>query len=74
MVLGTNDIFQIEARTILEGLKLAWWNANKIVNCITKANGDIIEQLVILDDPSQYVRCWLEEDIRLLLVATDNFH
>ncbi|PPS00162.1 hypothetical protein GOBAR_AA20487 [Gossypium barbadense] len=49
-------------------------NANKLVNCITKADGDIIEQLVILDDSSQYVRCWLEEDIRLLLVATDNFH
>ncbi|MBA0795068.1 hypothetical protein Gohar_019343 [Gossypium harknessii] len=49
-------------------------NANKVINCITKANRDIIEQLVILDDPSQYVKCWLEEDIRLLPVATDHFH
>ncbi|MFQ6640939.1 hypothetical protein Gotur_015635 [Gossypium turneri] len=49
-------------------------NANKIADCIAKADGDIIEQLVILEDPPHYVRCWLEEDIRHLLVTDDNFH
>ncbi|MBA0609715.1 hypothetical protein Godav_021727 [Gossypium davidsonii] len=46
-------------------------NGLATVSSVVEANRDIIEQL---DDPSQYVRCWLEEDIRLLLVATDNFH
>ncbi|MBA0582803.1 hypothetical protein Gorai_024935, partial [Gossypium raimondii] len=27
-------------------------------------DGGVIEQLIILEDPPQYVRCWLEEDIR----------
>ncbi|MBA0786819.1 hypothetical protein Gotri_025238 [Gossypium trilobum] len=49
-------------------------NANKVADCIAKADGDIIEQLVILEDPPHYVRCWLEEDIRHLLVTDDNFH
>ncbi|MBA0743005.1 hypothetical protein Gogos_005729 [Gossypium gossypioides] len=109
MVLGMNGIFQIEAKAILEGLKLAWakgfkcvelesdnamlieiihnglatlssvaevrqihdwcsknwevkfrhiqWNSNKVANCIAKADGGVIEKLVILDDPPQYVRC-----------------
>ncbi|MBA0673561.1 hypothetical protein Goklo_024311 [Gossypium klotzschianum] len=32
-------------------------NANKVADCIAKADGDIIEQLVILEDPPHYVRC-----------------
>ncbi|MFQ6641099.1 hypothetical protein Gotur_014646 [Gossypium turneri] len=49
-------------------------NANKVVDCIAKADGGVIEQLVILEDPPHYVRCWLEEDIRQSLVTDDNFH
>ncbi|MFQ6657733.1 hypothetical protein Gotur_027285 [Gossypium turneri] len=32
-------------------------NANKVVDCIAIANGGIIEQLVILEDPPHYVKC-----------------
>ncbi|MFQ6635978.1 hypothetical protein Gotur_014192 [Gossypium turneri] len=32
-------------------------NSNKVANCIAKADGGVIEQLVILDDPPKYVRC-----------------
>ncbi|MFQ6665188.1 hypothetical protein Gotur_032013 [Gossypium turneri] len=32
-------------------------NVNKVVDCIAKANGGVIEQLVILEDPLHYVRC-----------------
>ncbi|MFQ6652396.1 hypothetical protein Gotur_024284 [Gossypium turneri] len=49
-------------------------NANKVVDCIAKIDGGVIEQLVILEDPPHYVRCWLEENIRQLLVTDDNFH
>ncbi|MBA0746729.1 hypothetical protein Gogos_009222, partial [Gossypium gossypioides] len=29
---------------------------NKVVDCIAKADGGVIEQLVILEDPPHYVR------------------
>ncbi|KAH1122084.1 hypothetical protein J1N35_005244 [Gossypium stocksii] len=96
-------MLMVEAKTVLEGLKLAWdrgfkqvelecdnamliefiWNgwasvsnvgeircihewclklwkvkskhiqrdANKVANCIVKANGDIMDQLIIFEDP-----------------------
>ncbi|MFQ6625015.1 hypothetical protein Gotur_003807 [Gossypium turneri] len=49
-------------------------NVNKVVDCIAKTDGGVIEQLIILEDPPHYVRCWLEEDIRQSSVADDNFH
>ncbi|MFQ6667854.1 hypothetical protein Gotur_033735 [Gossypium turneri] len=32
-------------------------HTDKIVDCIAKADGGVIEQLVILEDPPHYVRC-----------------
>ncbi|KAH1063601.1 hypothetical protein J1N35_028588 [Gossypium stocksii] len=32
-------------------------NANKVVDCIAKADGGVIDQLVILKDPPHHVRC-----------------
>lgn len=32
-------------------------NANKVADCIAKMDGEMLEQLVILEDPSQNVRC-----------------
>ncbi|KAH1106239.1 hypothetical protein J1N35_010007 [Gossypium stocksii] len=49
-------------------------NADKVVDCMAKADGSIIEQLVILEDPPHYVRCWLEEGIKQSLMTDDNFH
>ncbi|MFQ6665189.1 hypothetical protein Gotur_032013 [Gossypium turneri] len=46
--------------TIYNGLSTissAAKNVNKVVDCIAKANGGVIEQLVILEDPLHYVRC-----------------
>lgn len=109
MILGMNDIFQIEARAILERLQLDWargfqniefesdnalliktirnglatissilevrqinvwcskpWdvkfrhiqrNASKVADCIAKLDGEVLEQLVILDYPPHNVRC-----------------
>ncbi|MBA0700403.1 hypothetical protein Goari_022286 [Gossypium aridum] len=65
----SDNVMLIE--TIRHGLTAQ--NASKVVDCIAKGDGGIIEQLVILEDPPHYVRCWLEEDIRQSLVTDDNF-
>ncbi|MBA0850059.1 hypothetical protein Goshw_024642 [Gossypium schwendimanii] len=98
----------VEARAILEGLKLVWdrgfrqvelecdnamliefirngWaskvksrhiqrDANKVVDCIAKANGGMMDQLIIFEDSSRYVQNLLEEDIRQSLLITDRLH
>ncbi|MFQ6666563.1 hypothetical protein Gotur_032866 [Gossypium turneri] len=46
--------------TICNGLAIissAAENGNKVVDCIAIADGGIIEQLVILEDPPHYVKC-----------------
>ncbi|MBA0609609.1 hypothetical protein Godav_021630 [Gossypium davidsonii] len=64
--------------TIRNGLAIvssvAERNVNKVVDCIAKTDGGVIEQLIILEDPPHYVRCWLEKDIRQSSVTDDNFH
>lgn len=39
-------------------------NTNKVVDWIAKVDGGILDQLTILEDPSQNERCWLEDDIK----------
>ncbi|MBA0654271.1 hypothetical protein Goklo_021304 [Gossypium klotzschianum] len=75
MVTGMVDIFQIEARDILEGLKLAWMRelqfklqhvlkeSNKVADCIANVAGSEMNQLVVFVDLTSHLRKFLEEDI-----------
>ncbi|MBA0642258.1 hypothetical protein Goklo_026681 [Gossypium klotzschianum] len=91
---------KVEAKAILEGLKLVWdrgfrqvelecdnamliefirngWasrDANKVADCIAKANGGVMDQLIIFENSSRYVRDLLEEDIRQSLLIIDRLH
>ncbi|MBA0792797.1 hypothetical protein Gohar_017265 [Gossypium harknessii] len=49
-------------------------DANKVADCIAKANGGVMDQLIIFEDSSRYVRNLLEEDIRQSLLITDRLH
>ncbi|MBA0832984.1 hypothetical protein Goarm_017328 [Gossypium armourianum] len=72
---GMVDIFQIEARDILEGLKLAWMRerqfklqhvlkeSNKVADCIANVAGSEMNQLVVFVDPTSHLRKFLEENI-----------
>ncbi|MBA0622738.1 hypothetical protein Godav_008252, partial [Gossypium davidsonii] len=37
---------------------------NRVAGCVAKANGGMMDQLVILEEPPRYVREFLEDDIR----------
>ncbi|MBA0859904.1 hypothetical protein Goshw_011920 [Gossypium schwendimanii] len=74
MVTEVSDVFQVKAQIVVEGLKLVWpkdftqdWKvkfrhvlreSNKVVDVVGKLN-----QLIILTNPSRYVRRLLEEDV-----------
>lgn len=44
-----------------------------LMKCIhvAKADGDVIDQLIILDDPSSYAKDFLKENFRNFLLTTN---
>ncbi|MBA0648466.1 hypothetical protein Goklo_016183, partial [Gossypium klotzschianum] len=48
--------------------------ANRVADCIAKADGGMMDQFVIFLEPPRYVRELLEYDIRQLLLVTDRSH
>ncbi|MBA0607968.1 hypothetical protein Godav_020224 [Gossypium davidsonii] len=74
------DIFQVEAKAMLEGLKLAWERGFRKVEvetdnallleilrsgfaCVNNIAKEILNQLIILDELSIYVRRLLKIDV-----------
>ncbi|MFQ6640195.1 hypothetical protein Gotur_015442 [Gossypium turneri] len=69
MTTRVSDVFQIETRSVVEGLKLAWSKgstqkvkfryvsrkSNKVADCLAKAAIEKLNQLVLLTDPQQYI-------------------
>ncbi|MBA0743120.1 hypothetical protein Gogos_005838 [Gossypium gossypioides] len=58
MVVGLSDIFQIQARALIEGLK----ESNSLVDCITKEARDEMQQLILHQEPPGIVRDLLDDD------------
>lgn len=46
-------------------------DANKVKDCIAKADGDVMDQLIIFYILSSYARDFLKKDIRHFLLVTN---
>ncbi|MBA0759876.1 hypothetical protein Gotri_022688 [Gossypium trilobum] len=61
---------------LIEFIRNGWASrdANNVADCIAKANGGVMDQMIIFENSSRYVRDLLEEDIRQSLLITDRLH